>query len=371
MSRKSSMSQSGVFETSCGPTKSGPGRARRIAVIRDVRTLTRPRRDDGAAPPRLTPIAEKLRDPAFVVGVTIGNFDGFHLGHRALVRTLSEELERDADATGRIPVKTLMTFAPHPRAVLAGLSRSERRSSDRFRVLSPVRDRIAQAALQGIDLAFVVRFTRAFASLSPEEFFVKYVVEAVRAEIVVVGDDWSFGRGRSGTTSTLRELGERYGVSVLIHAEVEEQGRRISSSAVREAIVVGDLRTAESLLGRPYTLSGRVRHGNKVGRAIGFPTANIVPVEQVLPPNGVYAARVYHRGVMHPAAVNIGTRPTVGGQGLLVEAHLLDGSYDLYGSRIEVALVEWLRDEEKFGSLEELKAAIADDIVRTRAVLGA
>lgn len=314
-----------------------------------------------------------LRDPAHVVGVTIGNFDGFHLGHQALIGALDDALEADAEATGRIPISSLMTFAPHPRAVLGGIGRSARRLESAFASLTSVREKIEQAELLGIDLAFIVRFTPAFASLSPEEFFLRYIVEGLRAEIVVVGDDWSFGKGRTGSTETLTALGEKYGVQALIQPEVGLEGERVSSSAVKEALQRGDVKHAAQLLGRPFSVSGRVRHGEKLGRTIGVRTANLHLAEQLLPADGVYACTVQLGGgagaARMPAVVNIGMRPTVGGKARTVEAHLLDGELDLYGSRLRLAFIERIREERRFSGLEELRAAIQEDIRTAKTIL--
>ena len=316
-------------------------------------------------------IQERLTNAA-AVGVTIGNFDGMHLGHQGLFRELDSQLQSRAGNEAK--VKALMTFTPHPRRVLSKRPREELVADPSFWTISSQRRKIQLAAEMGFDFFVLLRFTPSFASLSPEEFVRRYIVQALQADVVVVGYDWSFGKGRSGTVETLSALSAQYD----FHAEIVEPvlvaGDRVSSSTVKAALASGDLQSIQRQLGRHFEVEGIVRHGEKRGRTLGFPTANLRPREQLLPPDGVYATYVRIEGdeTRYAAASSLGVRPVFEKQGeRLLEAYLLDQQgIDLYGKRIRVEFVEKLRDEQNFDSLDDLLVAMKQDVANVRRILG-
>ncbi len=294
-----------------------------------------------------------------MVGVTVGNFDGMHLGHQTLIETLLQEVQSCAGRRRKV----LFSFYPHPATVL----RPEASSSS---PLMPVREKYEFARAQGCDLMFSPHFTRAFSMLTPEEFVSQYFVKALQAKVIVVGYDWKFGKSRSGDTDLLQEMGKKWGFKVVVVSPVMVHGVRVSTSAVKAALESGDLGQVRALLGREFSISGKVCHGDQRGRTLGFPTANI-DENRVLPKNGVYVTRVEVDSKWYPSVTNVGVRPTFGGSGRrLVEVHLLEGlHWNLYRKRITVQFVERLRDELTFSSVSELKDAITEDVKRSREVL--
>ncbi len=223
---------------------------------------------------------------------------------------------------------------------------------------------------------YVRRFDAAFAAWQPDRFARDLVVGALRARIVVVGENFRFGAKRAGDLTLLRELGAQLGFGVRVHAVASDSRGRYSSTRAREAVVAGDLEEVRRVLGRPHALTGVVAHGDERGRTIGVPTANLEAIPELLPPNGVYAvaadrysAAEQAFALLAPGVMNIGVRPTVGGSRLSVETYLLDFEGDLYDARLRVHLVARLRDEKKFASLDELKAQIARDVAAARAAL--
>lgn len=285
--------------------------------------------------------------------LAIGNFDGLHRGHQALI----------AAARARAPElqSALMCFEPLP----ATLFRPDRPVPR----LMGVRDRLQACRQLGLDQVFMPRFDRAFAALSPEAFVVEAVVKAARARVVVVGADFRFGARAAGDVVLLAELGQRHGFEVEVIAPVREHEEKVSSSRIRALLAGGELAAAAALLGRPYRLSGRVLRGQQLGRRLGFPTVNLRPPQ---PPAlaGVFAVRVSGSGFdRHPAVANLGRRPTVAGDGWLLEAHLFDWEGDLYGRHLDVEFVKWLRPEEKFASLDAMMVQMHGDAARARAVL--
>lgn len=301
--------------------------------------------------------------------VTIGVFDGVHLGHAALLRRLVEAARAD-----RVdPV--VVTFWPHPRAVLGG---------DPPPMINTLDHRVALLRRMGLAGVVVLRFDADVAAWTPEEFVERVLVSGLRASRVIVGEDHRFGRGRAGDVPLLTSLGEAHGFVVEpLPLVVSTGGERASSTAVRDALRQGDLDRAARLLGRPVSVMGRVVPGDQRGRTIGFPTANLDLGAALRPPPGVYAvrARVVSRAVrgedpddvdgpLLPAVANIGRRPTVVTSSEdLVEVHLLEGGADLYGRDLEASFIERLRDEQRFESLDALRAQIARDAARAREVL--
>jgi len=291
--------------------------------------------------------------------LTLGNFDGAHLGHQAIVR---RAVARAREAKG---LAVALTFEPHPVAVLTPARAPL--------MLQTLHDRLASLAGLGVDVTVIQRFTRAFAALDPEAFVRDFLLRHLELEHVVVGYNVNFGRDRAGTSETLRTLGARLGFQVEVVGPVKAagDGEQVSSTRLRALLQAGDMSSARALLGRPYTLRGRVVAGDRRGRTLGFPTANLhLRAGLLLPPDGVYAVGVEVDGRMREAVLNVGVRPTFAGRQRTVEVHLLDFSGDLYRRWLVVEVIERLRGEEAFGGPEALRAAIARDVARARRVLG-
>lgn len=289
--------------------------------------------------------------------LTIGNFDGVHLGHQALLRRLKREGERLGLPT------MVMIFEPQPLELFAPEKAPAR--------LTRLRDKCLHLAEAGIDYLLCVKFDDAFAAVSAEDFISQLLVERLGVKFLTVGDDFRFGARRQGDFSLLQQAGERSGFSVANTQSFCEAGKRISSTMIRQALQDDDLSLAESLLGRPYGMCGRVVHGDELGRTIGFPTANLPMKRLVAPIKGVYAVEVMGLAERPlPGVANIGTRPTVSGVRQQLEVHLLDVNMDLYGRHINVVIREKLRNEQRFASLEALKQQIENDVATARRFFG-
>jgi len=291
--------------------------------------------------------------------VAVGNFDGVHRGHQALVAQAVAE----ARAGGGTAV--VLTFDPHPSRVLA----PQRAPA----TLVTVAQKAELLARLGVDGLAVLPFTAELAAQPPEAFARGVLHDALRAATVVVGAGFRFGQGRAGDASALRRFGRRLGFGVHALRPVLHQGAPISSSRIREALARGDVAAAAEMLGRPFFVDGTVVKGVGRGRTIGIPTANIAPVNETLPGNGVYACwlRAGEGGPPRPAVANVGRRPTFGGSDITVEAHVLDFDADLYGARARLAFHARLRPEQPFAGAEALVAQIRRDIDQARAALGA
>jgi riboflavin kinase/FMN adenylyltransferase len=286
--------------------------------------------------------------------LTIGNFDGVHRGHQALLAHVTAR----ARAGGR--PSAVMTFEPHPREFFAHERRPTR--------LTSLREKLELFQAAGVDRVYVCRFNARFAALGAQAFIDELLVRGLAVEHVIIGDDFRFGRGREGDFERLRAAGELYGFSVATLGTVVMDGERASSSAVREALEQDDLARAERLLGRPYAISGRVEHGLKLGRELGFPTANIQLKKRALPLAGVFAVTVTGGGLSDaPGAASVGVRPTLAdGLRPTCEVHVLDRSIDLYGRHVSVRFCHKLRDEARYDGLDALRDAIAKDVADTR-----
>ncbi len=287
--------------------------------------------------------------------LTIGNFDGVHLGHRALL----DELKAKARALA-LPA-TVLTFEPHPRELFAPDQAPAR--------LASMRDKLELLAECGVDRVHVCRFDRRLAGLTAGQFIEQILVRGLSVRHLIIGDDFRFGKARGGDFSLLQQAGREHRFVVEAMPTVDFGGLRVSSSAVREALAAGDIERAERLLGRPFVIAGRVMDGKKIGRTIGFPTANIQVRRKRLPLSGVFAVTVSGVDAKPlPGAANIGVRPTVA-EGLkpVLEVHLLDFDRDIYGRHVDVNFMHKLRSEAKFESLEALKAQIARDVAEVRA----
>lgn len=286
--------------------------------------------------------------------VAIGNFDGVHRGHGALIERLAEL----ARQMGWVP--TVLTFEPHPREFFAPDSAPAR--------LTTLREKLELLADCGVVQVMVCRFNAEFAALSAAQFVDRVLVQSLQVRHLIVGDDFRFGQGRQGDFAFLQAAGARLGFGVESLGSIVVDGERVSSSGVREALAAGDMERAVRLLGRPYIIDGRVVHGDQVGRQLGFSTANIRIKHNPLPMTGVFAVEV--RGVgptMLPGVANLGIRPTLGGTRPLLEVHLFDFDCDIYGAHLSVRFVHKLRNEQRFPNLAALKAQIARDAAAARA----
>ena len=293
--------------------------------------------------------------PAFQNAVVaIGNFDGFHAGHRAVVAKAAEIAEKM-----NRPV-VLMTFEPHPETYFRAAVRSFR--------LTPVRAKVRAITALPIDAFFVLPFNKALAAMSAEDFVGDVLINGLHAAHLVVGDDFGFGRNRAGSVDFLRKNHPELPLTAVAKVR-DATGETISSSRIRAFIADGSVDRAAALIGRPFEIEGRVVHGFKRGRTIGYPTINIELADVVVPKLGVYAGLVVLDGEDRPALVNIGTRPTVGGTDVLLEAHILDYSGDLYGRRLRVKLVRFVRPERKFDDLRALKNQIIEDTETIKRIL--
>lgn len=289
--------------------------------------------------------------------LTIGNFDGFHRGHQALIAQLQAEGRKRG-----LPVM-VMIFEPQPQEHFSLQAAPAR--------LTRLRDKVKYLAAAGVDAVLCVSFDRTFAALSAEAFVSELLVDKLGARFICVGDDFRFGRARQGDFAFLQRASATAGFAVMSTATWTEGGKRISSTLVREALHDDRLAHAEMLLGHSYRISGRVVHGDELGRTLGFPTANVSLKGRQAPINGVYAVEVYGLGERAlPGVCNIGTRPTVNGLRQRLEVHLLDVSMDLYGRHIEVVIRAKLRHEQRFDSLDALKQQIVTDAVNTRHYFG-
>lgn len=290
--------------------------------------------------------------------VALGNFDGVHIGHQRVI----QPAVTFADASLKT-YATVVTFNPHPQEFFTGQSRA---------LLTPLNEKAQQMELQGIKQLVLLPFDRELAALSPQHFVEKILVQQLCSQRISVGEDFRFGRARTGTATELQAIAATYGIAVTIVPLQTFEGERISSSSIRQALQQGDLQCVKRLLGRPYTLIGAVVKGQQLGRTIDFPTANLeLPPEKFLPRQGVYSVRVFLEEGTKLGVMNIGVRPTVNGTSPSVEVHLLDWSGDLYGKTITVQLEKFLRPEQKFASLEALKTQIKADCALAKSFLGA
>jgi riboflavin kinase/FMN adenylyltransferase len=291
--------------------------------------------------------------------VTVGSFDGVHLGHQAVLR----EIDRRARAADRASV--LVTFDPHPLEIVNPGAAPP--------LLTTGPERLEILALAPLDYVLLVRFDQHLAGLTPEEFVSDVLLERCALRELVIGHDHGFGRGRSGDVETLRRLGALHGFVVDVVPPVDFGGQHVSSSRIRRAVAGGDLTTAGAMLGRRYGVVGRVGEGERRGRLLGVPTINLSELSprKLLPPDGVYAVRVEWRGGSAGGMMNQGPRPTFQDGRRILEAHIFDFDGDLYGEWVRIEWIERLRDVQRFGSLEQLKQQLERDRTRAVAALGA
>lgn len=286
--------------------------------------------------------------------LSIGNFDGVHLGHQnILARLISKAAELN------IP-SVVMIFEPQPREFFAKKMGNLTASSVPARLMR-LRDKLKYLEKSGVDFVLCVRFSEKFARLSAEEFIQDLLVKQLKVRYLSVGDDFRFGAKRAGDYHTLQAAGKSYHFTVEeSHTHSFEQDR-ISSSLIRELLQKDELDLVKTLLGKPYSIAGRVAHGNKLGRTIGFPTANIMLNRLVVPIHGVYAVQVETKTGVFQGIANVGNRPTINGTKPLLEVHIFDFNRSIYGEAIEVSFIKKLRNEVKFANFEALKQQIQQD----------
>lgn len=343
--------------------------------------------------------------------IALGNFDGVHLGHRQVIQpvlrprangsdleTLPTFEQRQIEVSDAVAVSgystwrpknhaatvhsepvaveptalpyhaTVLTFFPHPQEYFSG----ERRS-----LLTPLGEKATQLKLMGVDQMVLLPFNRALANLSPQAFVEEILIGQLQAQHISVGEDFRFGHKRAGTATLLSAIAAQHNIPVtLVPLKLIYDDMRISSSSIRQALSTGDLEQAKQRLGRLYSLTGQVIKGQQMGRTLGFPTANLkLPEEKFIPRQGVYGVWVHgideqsHKSMPRPGVMNIGTRPTVSGQGQSVEVHVLNWSGNLYDKTLTVDLMAFLRPEQKFDSLTQLKTQIQSDCERAAKLL--
>ena len=284
---------------------------------------------------------------------TIGNFDGVHLGHQAVIGQLAEK-------GSELGVPTLvMVFEPQPLEVFKGEQAPAR--------LTRFREKLRALARFAVDRLLCVRFSNSFAKMSAEAFIKDILVDGLGIRYLVVGDDFRFGAGRKGDFEMLQRAGEQHGFEVTNLHSFRIGGDRVSSTLVRQALAAGKMEDAEKLLGRPYRMCGRVAHGDKIGRTLGIPTANIYLHRKVSPVQGIYVVEVFGlKGEPLQGVASVGNRPTVGGTKPLLEVYIFDFNKDIYGKYLNIDFLHKIRNEKKFANLDELKTWIEDDIVKAR-----
>ncbi|MGZ8165153.1 MAG: bifunctional riboflavin kinase/FAD synthetase [Methylobacter sp.] len=286
--------------------------------------------------------------------LTIGNFDGLHLGHRAVIKKLVER-----GAALALPV-VIMIFEPQPLEYFLGDNAPSR--------LMCLREKAIEFSKLPIDYLLIVRFNKYFSNFDAEQFIDEVLIEKLNIKHLVIGDDFHFGKARRGNFAMLREKGKIYGFEVEDTGSYFIDGLRISSTLIRDALLAGDLAKAERMLGHGYSVCGRVAHGDKRGRTIGYPTANIKMFRKNTPVDGVFAVTMTGiDGLEIKGVANVGTRPTIeGGSKVILETHLFDFDKEIYGRYVEVHFKQKIRDEQRFQSLDELKAQIVKDVIETK-----
>ena len=298
-------------------------------------------------------IREKFKNPV----LTIGNYDGLHLGHRRIIERVKERA-RELDGTAM-----LMTFHPHPLKVL--------RPDKEVAAITPEdqKERVIEEA--GIDVLFVVPFTEEFSRISPEAFVKTILVETLAIKGMVIGHDFRFGTAGKGNVARLEKMSREYGFFVEVMDAIALDGERVGSNRVRSLVAEGDVAKVAQLLGRPYMISGKVVRAKGRGRTIGFPTINLRTDYPLIPANGVYVTEVEALGRRYGAVTNIGLNPTFeNGQERSIETFILDFNDDLYDKEVRLRFFRRIRNEERFASVDELKARIAEDVHTARDYFG-
>jgi len=288
--------------------------------------------------------------------VTIGNFDGVHVGHQAVLKVARDQVRSQRGTA------IVLTFEPHPLRVLT--------PGVELKFLCDPEEKLSLLEQAGVDVVVRLPFTREFAAQTPDEFMVQVLHDGLGTRELFVGQNFRFGKERLGTIQTLMDAGPRLGFTVHAISPVLLEGAPVSSTRIRDLVQAGAMAEAATLLGRPYTLRGTVIYGHRRGGELGYPTANLLPPEgRVLPPDGVYAAQLTMDTQTWDAVTYIGTRPTFGEGARMIETYLLDGGRDLYGCRVTILFHERLRGDQAFESTDGLARQIAADVARTRQIL--
>jgi riboflavin kinase/FMN adenylyltransferase len=294
--------------------------------------------------------------------IALGNFDGVHLGHETVLNQIIGSHNTKGAENSLYP--TVVSFNPHPREFFSG---------QRQLLLTPLPEKVEQLERLGIQQLVLLPFDQHLAELSPQAFVEKILIQDLKARKITVGQDFRFGYQRQGTVQELHAIASQFNVEVIIAPLKTDSEHRISSSLIRAALAEGNMSQANRMLGRPYCLQGTVINGQKLGRTIGFPTANLqLPEDKLLPRFGVYCVQVYLKNSpQNPlgGVMNIGYRPTVGNDQIITEVHLFNCSEDLYDQTLTVQLLEFLRPEQKFSSLDALKAQIVKDCQQAQGIL--
>ena len=303
-----------------------------------------------------------VNDPAEIAAatsqgtsLTIGNFDGVHQGHNHLLRTVMERAAQHGLTS------LAVTFDPHPLRVIRGHTPP---------FITPIQQKLSLLKAQGLDYVLCLTFTQEMAQLSPEEFVERYLVRGLNCKHLVIGHDYTFGRGGSGDFQTLRQLGEKHGFTTERIQALTINGEVVSSTRIRELIQQGRVDEAKPLLGRHFQVEGTVIEGSRRGGPlIGVPTANLEVTDELVPLSGVYAVRAEHNGTVYPGVANVGPNPTFNQQALSVEVHLFNFSRNIYGELLRISFVSRLRGEIRFSGVEELKTQIHRDIEEGKRLL--
>jgi riboflavin kinase/FMN adenylyltransferase len=292
--------------------------------------------------------------------VTIGNFDGVHVGHQKILREVAERVAAGSSDARKELLPAVLTFYPHPTRVL--------RPQQAPSLLETLPQRLADFAAMGIDAAMVLQFDATLAQASAEDFAREYLVDTMRARAVLVGASFRFGHKQLGDVELLKELGRRWGFEVVIVSPVIDGGDVVSSTAIREAVRSGRVEDARRLLGRPFALVGEIRTGTGQGRKLVVPTLNLATEQETLPKTGVYATETVLPGGTYRSVTNVGVRPTFDGTRLAIESHLFDFAEALTAGPMKVRFLRRLRDEQKFSGPEALREQVLKDIARAKEI---
>ncbi|WP_457640090.1 bifunctional riboflavin kinase/FAD synthetase [Persephonella sp.] len=278
---------------------------------------------------------------------TIGNFDGFHKGHRFILDRVIESSKRQGKSS------LVITFEPHPKTVLS--------SGEKPCRITGLETKIDLLEDEGIDYLYIINFSREFARKDPEEF-IKFLTEKLRCRTLIVGHDWKFGHQGKGDVQTAKQIGRKYGLKVEVIPPVKEEDKRISSTQIRNLLKKGKVEEVARYLGRDYCIKGKVEQGNRIGSQIGFPTINIKPPEDLCLKKGVYSGLVKLNGQLLPAVINYGNRPTVDGRETVLEAHIIGKKLSFKPEEVKIFFKKFIRDEKRFSDIDQLKNQIKADI---------
>jgi len=298
---------------------------------------------------------ENIKEPFAYAVITVGNFDGVHIGHQGLLK----EVKKRADKMSGTSI--VLTFEPHPLKVL---------KEKKIPLITPFERKIELIEKLGIDVVICLPFTREFSKVSAREFVEEILLKKIGMKEIVVGYDYTFGHKREGNIDLLKKLGDELGFKVCILGPILVDNMIVSSTRIRNLIMEGELEKVKTLLNRYYQVSGEVIAGHdRGGRLLGFPTANLKLVNEVFPKNGVYVVEVIYNNKVYGGVTNIGFKPTFGNDALSVETHILDFDQNIYGKKIKLNFIKRLRNEKKFSSIEALAAQIKRDIEEARKIL--